>query len=178
MATLRELLGSPDAAGVWNLDSDRSTITFRAKSMWGLVPVKGTFNEFSGDGQVTGGGAVFGRVDIRADSLRTGIKMRDRHLRSADFFDVEKFPDISIVVTAAEPSGEEGDRLRASVTVKGTTLPIELPATVRVLDDGAVRVTTQATVDRSQFDVGGNLLGMVTKPVTISCDLVFTRATN
>ena len=139
MATLQELLGSPDAAGVWNLDSDRSTITFRAKSMWGLVPVKGTFNEFSGDGQVTGGGAVFGRVDIRADSLRTGMKMRDRHLRSADFFDVEKFPDISIVVTAAEPSGEEGARLRASVTVKGTTLPIELPATVRVLDDGAVR---------------------------------------
>ena len=178
MATLQELLGSPDAAGVWNLDSDRTTITFRAKSMWGLVPVKGAFNEFSGDGQVTGGGAVFGRVDIRADSLRTGIKMRDRHLRSADFFDVEKFPDISIVVTAAEPSGEEGARLRASVTVKGTTLPIELPATVRVLDDGAVRVTTQATVDRSQFDVGGNLLGMVTKPVTISCDLVFTRATN
>lgn len=184
MATLQELLGSPDAAGVWNLDSDRSTITFRAKSMWGLMPVKGTFNEFSGDGQVTGdgevtgGGAVFGRVDIRADSLRTGIKMRDRHLRSADFFDVEKFPDISIVVTAAEPSGEDGARLRASVTVKGTTLPIELPATVRVLDDGAARVTTQATVDRSQFDVGGNLLGMVTKPVTISCDLVFTRATN
>ena len=178
MATLQELLGSPDAAGVWNLDSDRTTITFRAKSMWGLMPVKGTFNEFSGDGQVTGdgevtgGGAVFGRVDIRADS------MRDRHLRSADYFDVEKFPDISIVVTAAEPSGEEGARLRASVTVKGTTLPIELPATVRVLDDGAVRVTTQATVDRSQFDVGGNLLGMVTKPVTISCDLVFTRATN
>ena len=121
---------------------------------------------------------MFGRVDIRADSLRTGIKMRDRHLRSADFFDVEKFPDISIVVTAAEPSGEEGARLRASVTVKGTTLPIELPATVRVLDDGAVRVTTQATVDRSQFDVTGNLLGMVTNPVTISCDLVFTRATN
>ena len=176
MATLRELLGSPDAAGVWNLDSDRSTITFRAKSMWGLMPVKGTFNEFSG--QVNGGGAVFGRVDIRADSLRTGMKMRDRHLRSADYFDVEKFPDISIVVTAAEPSGEEGARLRASVTVKGTTLPIELPATVLVLDDGAVRVTTQATVDRSQFDVTGNILGMVTNPVTISCDLVFTRATN
>ena len=178
MATLQEQLGSPDTAGVWNLVSDRSTITFRGMSFWGLIPVKGTFREFSGDGQVTGDGAVFGRVDIRADSLRTGIKMRDRNLRSADFFDVEKFPDISIVVTAAEPSGEEGARLRASVTVKGTTLPIELPATVRVLDDGAVRVTTQATVDRSQFDVGGNLLGMVTNPVTISCDLVFTRATN
>ena len=107
----------------------------------GSGAVKGTFREFSGDGQVTGSGAVFGRVDIRADSLRTGIKMRDRHLRSADFFDVEKFPDISVVVTAAEPSGDEARRLRASLTVKGTTLPIELPATVRVLDDGAVQVT-------------------------------------
>ena len=176
MATLEEQLGSPDTAGVWNLVSDRSTITFRAMSFWGLMPVTGTFREFSGDGQVTVGGAVLGRVDIRADSLRTGIKMRDRHLRSADFFDVEKFPDISIVVTAAEPAGAHAARLRASVTVKATTLPIELPATVRVLDDGAVRVTTQITVDRSQFHVAGNLLGMVTNPVQISCDLVFTRA--
>ena len=94
---------------------------------------------------------MFGRVDIRADSLHTGIKMRDRHLRSADFLDVEKFPDISVVVTAAEPSGDDGARLRASLTVKGTTLPIELPATVRVLGDDTIRVSAQTTVDRSAF---------------------------
>ncbi len=92
MATLQELLGSPETAGVWNLVPDRSTIAFKSGSLWGLASVKGTFREFSGDGQVTGSGAVFGRVDIRADSLHTGIKMRDRHLRSADFLDVEKFP--------------------------------------------------------------------------------------
>ncbi len=177
MATLQELLGSPETAGVWNLVPDRSTIAFNGGSLWGLASVKGTFREFSGDGQVTGSGAVFGRVDIRADSLHTGIKMRDRHLRSADFLDVEKFPDISVVVTAAEPSGDDGARLRASLTVKGTTLPIELPATVRVLGDDTIRVSAQTTVDRSDFDVTGNLLGMVTNPAKITGDLVFTRAT-
>ncbi len=82
-----------------------------------------------------------------------------------------------MVVTAAEPSGDDGARLRASLTVKGTTLPIELPATVRVLGDDTIRVSAQTTVDRSDFDVAGNLLGMVTNPAKITGDLVFTRAT-
>lgn len=176
MATLQELLGSPETAGVWNLVPDRSTVVVKNKSMWGMVPVKVKFSEFSGDGQVTGSGAVFGRVDVRAASLHSGIKKRDEHLRSPDFFDVEKFPDISVVVTAAEPSGGDNARLRASLTVKGTTLPIELPATVRVLDDGSIRVTAGTTVDRSTFGVTGNLLGMVGKTAKISGDLVFARA--
>ena len=176
MATVQELLDSADTAGVWNLVNDRSTIAFKIRSIWGLATVKGTFREISGDGQVTGGGSVSGRVDIRADSLHTGVKMRDRHLRSGDFLDVEKFPDISVVVTSAKPSGDDRARLRASLTVKGTTLPIELPATVRVLDDGAVQVSAQATVNRLDFDVAGNLLGMITKPATVTGDLVFTRA--
>ena len=80
------------------------------------------------------------------------------------------------MVTAAEPSGGDDARLRASLTVKGTTLPIELPATVRVLDDGSIRVTAGNTVDRSTFGVTGNLLGMVGKTAKISGDLVFARA--
>ena len=58
MATLQELLGSPETAGVWNLVPDRSMVVVKNKSMWGVVPVKVKFSEFSGDGQVTGSGAV------------------------------------------------------------------------------------------------------------------------
>ncbi|MGA8252163.1 MAG: YceI family protein, partial [Mycobacterium sp.] len=97
MTTLETLLLDPDMAGVWNLAADRSAITFKIRNMWGLLRVKGRFTEFSGDGQLTGNGAVYGRLDIRAASLRTGIGRRDQHLRSADFFDVERYPEISVV---------------------------------------------------------------------------------
>jgi polyisoprenoid-binding protein YceI len=50
MTTLETLLSDPDMAGVWNLVPDRSAITFTIRNMWGLLPVKGHFNEFSGDG--------------------------------------------------------------------------------------------------------------------------------
>ncbi|WP_102144663.1 YceI family protein [Mycobacterium hubeiense] len=176
MASVQELLNSSETTGVWNLVPDRSTVGFRAKSMWGAMPVKGRFSEISGDGQVTGSGAVFGRVDIRAASLRTGIKKRDADLMAADFFDVEKFPDISVVVTGAEPTGPDTATLRADLTVKDVTRPIELPATVKRLDDGSIQVTATTTVDRTDFGVTGNMLGMVGKTVKAFGDLVFIRA--
>jgi polyisoprenoid-binding protein YceI len=46
VASKQELLGNPASVGVWNVDRHRSTIGFKAKSMWGLAPVKGRFTEF------------------------------------------------------------------------------------------------------------------------------------
>jgi polyisoprenoid-binding protein YceI len=107
--------------------------------------------------------------------LDTNIRKRDEHLRSADFFDVGKFPDISVVVTSAE--GIDGDivDLRAQLTVKGTTAPLPLRTKVTVLDDGAVRLSAQATIDRKDFGVDGNVMGMVVDKATISGDVVFRR---
>jgi polyisoprenoid-binding protein YceI len=102
MASTQELLSNPASVGVWNVDPQRSTIGFKAKSMWGLAPVKGHFAEFSGDGQITDTQTVFGRIDIKVASVDTKIRKRDDHLRSADFLEAEKFPDISVVVTSAE----------------------------------------------------------------------------
>ncbi len=101
MTTVETLLSDPDTAGVWNLVPDKSTIGFKIRNMWGLISVKGRFTGLNGDGQITGKGAIFGRLDIQVASLRTGIRKRDEHLLSADFFDAERFPEISVVVTAA-----------------------------------------------------------------------------
>lgn len=176
MTSLDAFLGDPNTAGVWNVDPRRSTITFANKSFWGLVPVKGKFTEFSGDGQITHQAAVFGRLDIRAASLDTGIGKRDDHLRSADFFDVERFPDISVVVTALQPGGGDAVELRANLTVKATTKPLALPATIGVIDAHTVRVSTKTTLDRTQWDVTGNMAGMVTRTATVKADLVFVKS--
>ncbi|OMC54702.1 hypothetical protein A5745_19070 [Mycobacterium sp. IS-2888] len=180
MTTLETLLNDPEMAGVWNIVPDRSAITFKVKNMWGLLNVKGRFTDFSGDGQLTGKGAVFGRLDIRAASLSTGIKRRDRHLRSADFFDVERFGEISVVVTAVHPTegppkGKAAD-LRANLTIKGITAPLPLPVTITELEDGSIQISGQTKVDRSEFDLGWNRFGMIGATATVAADAIFVRA--
>jgi polyisoprenoid-binding protein YceI len=175
MTTLQDLLGRPESIGVWNLVPEQSSIGFKAKSMWGLAPVKGRYNEFSGDGQITDPETVFGRVDVKAASLDTKIGKRNEHLRSADFFEVEKYPDISVVVTSAEAVDSDTVDLRANLTVRGTTAELPLRAKVAVLDDGGVRLTTQTTINRKDFGVDGNMLGMIPDAAKLTADVVFRR---
>jgi polyisoprenoid-binding protein YceI len=176
MGDVDTLLNDPDTAGVWRLDPDRSTVGFKIKNFWGLVNVKGRFTDVSGDGQVTGKGAIFGRLDIRVASLRTGIGKRDEHLRSADFFDADRYPDISVVVTAVEPTTGNAADLRATLSIKGNTVDVPLPVQVSTLDDGSVQVSTSTEIDRDQFGIDWNQLGMVAKTATVSADAYFVRA--
>ena len=176
MTNVDTLLNDPDTAGVWSLDSDRSTVNFKIRNFWGLINVKGRFTDVSGDGQVTGKGAIFGRLDIQVASLRTGIGKRDEHLRSADFFDADRYPDISVVVTALEPATGNDAALRATFSIKGVTAEVPLPVHVNALDDGSVQVLAKTEIDRDQFDIGWNQLGMVAKTATVSADAYFVRA--
>ena len=177
MTTLETLLNDPDMSGVWNLAPDRSAITFKTRNMWGLLNVKGRFTDFSGDGQLTAKGAVFGRIDILAASLHTGIGRRDRHLRAADFFDVERFAEVSVVVTAVHPAKGRAADLRASCTIKGVTAPLPLHVTIAELDDGSIQISGETKVDRSQFDLGWNKFGMIGATATAAAKAVFVRAT-
>ena len=81
-----------------------------------------------------------------------------------------------MVVTSAEAIDGDTVDLRAQLTVKGTTAPLPLRTKVAVLDDGAVRLTAQATIDRKDFGVDGNMMGMIADKATISGDVVFRRA--
>jgi polyisoprenoid-binding protein YceI len=175
MTTLETLLHDPDMAGVWNLAPDRSAITFKIRNMWGLVNVKGRFTDFSGDGQLTSNGAVFGRVDIRAASLDTGLGRRDKHLRSADFFDVDRFAEISVVVTAVRPTKGKAADLRTSFTIKGVTAELTLPVVISELDDGSIRITGETKLDRDRFDIGWNRGGMISSTATVAADAIFVR---
>jgi polyisoprenoid-binding protein YceI len=148
MASLSEFFSDPSSAGTWTAVPGQSAITMKAKSFWGALPVNGRFTEFSGDGQIASPQTVFGRLDIKAASLKTGIKKRDDHMYSADFFDAEKFPDISIVVTAGEPVDTETIELKAQLTIKTTTKPVELKTTVTPVGDGGMRLRTQTRPSR------------------------------
>ncbi len=176
MTTLQSLLSDPTMAGVWNLVPGRSSVRFKNKTLWGLVPVNGEFTDVSGDGHITANGGVFGRLDIRAASLRTGIGKRDEHLRSPDFFDVEKFPEITVLVTGMTPTGENTVDLTATMAIRGTTAPLPLSATVNRLGDETVQITGQAKVDRNNWGISGNMAGMMPPTTTLLVDTVFVKA--
>jgi polyisoprenoid-binding protein YceI len=178
MLAVTTFLSRPESAGVWSVVTERSTIRFENKTMWGAMRVRGTFTEFSGSGQIQDAQTVSGRIEVMTASVHTGLRKRDEDLRSPNFFDVEKYPNIIVVVTGGEPVGDAGDntvRLRADLTAKGITAPLPLQAIVEVLDDGAVRLTTQTTVTRKQFAVEGNMFGMVGAKTTLKASLVFLR---
>src|SRR6478735_656235 len=139
MASLSEFFSDPASGGVWTAVADQSAVTAKSKSFWGVMPVKVRFTEFSGDGQVTAPQTVFGRIDINAASLRTGIAKRDDHLRSADFFEAEKFPEISVVVSGADPLDADTINLHAQLTIRGTTKPVDLKTKVAPVGDGSMR---------------------------------------
>ena len=175
MTTVTELLNDPESVGVWTLVPGRTRITFRNKTMWGALMVHGAFTEFSGDGQITNTGDVSGRVNIVAASLNTKLRKRDEDLRGRTFLDVENYPDIKVVVAAAEPNGTDTVDVRADLTVKGHTALIPLHANVEALDDGAVRISTKTTLNRKAWGVTGNMLGMVGDKTTLWAYLVFQR---
>ena len=170
--TVQTVLEDPAAIGTWKLVPERSSVTFTNKTLWGLIPVNGRFTDVSGEGTVAAGGVVSGRLTIRAASLRTGIGKRDEHLRSADFFDAENFPEITVEVTGAGPGGE----LEATLSIRGTTLALPLNATVTLLDQHSVQVTARAQVDRTRWGVSGNMMGMMPTTTTLAADTVFRSA--
>ena len=88
--TLRGLLADPSVVGAWTVAPERSSVRFTNRTLWGLVKVTGHFAAIAGNGRIAADGSVSGRLVIAAASLRTGIRRRDEHLRSPDFFDTKR----------------------------------------------------------------------------------------
>lgn len=168
---MTNLLTDPQTAGTWRLDPQRSSVKFTARTLWGLVPVNGRFTDVNGEGRVGADGQVSGRLVVRTDSVKTGIGMRDHHLQAADFFDAERFPEIVVDVTGIAPDGS----LSATLTIRGTTLPLPLSTTITRPEPGTLAVTARGEIDRKRWGVGPNPLGMMPPATTLATEAVFTR---
>ena len=169
-----ELLKDGKFAGSWALDAARSEIGLRSKSMWGLVPVKGVFRDVTGSGTVSAAGDVTGTVTVAAASVDTKMKKRDEHLRSADFFNVASTPDITFTAEQVTPSGE-GVTIAGALTVAGRTRPASFAARVTALDGTQVDLDGELQVNRTDFGLTWNQLGMASVHNTITVHAVFTR---
>jgi polyisoprenoid-binding protein YceI len=142
--------------------------------MGGLVPVTGAFREVSGYGTVAPDGRVSGTLTIAAASIDTKNQRRDKHLRSGDFFDTGNSPDITFAVEAVRPSGE-GVAVTGKLTVRGRTRVLDFDAAASVRGDGALWLEAEVHIDRADFGLTWNLLGMVAADTLVTIHAVFTR---
>jgi len=172
-SALQELLRDGKLAGSWTLDAARSEIGLKSKSIWGLVTVKGVFREVTGTGTVSAAGDATGTITVAARSIDTKNKKRDEHLRSADFFDVARTPDITFAAEQVTPSAE-GVTVSGALTVRDRTRPVSFAARVSG-DEAQVVLDGETEVNRADFGLTWNQLGMTSMNNTITVHAVFTR---
>lgn len=110
--------------GVWNVDASHSNISFSVRHLM-VAKVRGRFTEFSGTVSI-GDDPLQSRVEaiVATASVSTHDDGRDAHLRSADFFDVEAFPEMRLVSTGIDVDGDDYV-LHAELTIKGVTKKVD-----------------------------------------------------
>ncbi|MFM2073553.1 MAG: hypothetical protein RLZZ623_3817 [Actinomycetota bacterium] len=109
--------------GTWNVDPAHSSIGFVARHLM-VTKVRGRFTDFSGTVTIAED-PLQSKVDatVQLASVSTGDEARDGHLRSADFFDAEVFPTMTLTTTALRPAGSDF-QLDGELTIKGVTKPV------------------------------------------------------
>ena len=130
----------------------------------------------SGHGDVSQSGAVSASISIDAASLDTGNRRRDRHLRSADFFDADSHPSVVIATTRVDPPSEnEAWSVAADLTAAGHTEPVELELTLEDANEHSVRVRGKLVTDRTRFGMTWSPMRMASSIAELDVDLRFVR---
>ena len=119
-----------DLTGDYEIDVAHTRLGFTARHAM-VTSVRGSFGDFEGRAHLDAGNpsASTAELTIKTASLSTGQEQRDAHLRSGDFFDVETYPEIRFVSTAAEQIDEDTFRLTGDLTIKDVTRPVSVDFT-------------------------------------------------
>ncbi len=162
IVALTVLLGASTAAAqaTYSIDTAHSNVGFKVRHL--VAKVSGSFNEF--DGSIT---ADFANLDassvefvIKTASIDTGNEKRDGHLRSADFFDAEQYPEISFKSSKMTKKGKDTYVVAGILTMRGVNQPVVL--TVDYLGEMQAMGGTRAgyeistTINRQDFEVSWN----------------------
>jgi polyisoprenoid-binding protein YceI len=144
-------------SGRWQLDIERSEVGFRSRKLWGLVPVKGHFEDYEGQLELTAQPAI--ELTIDAASVRTGLRKRDRHLRSPDFLDAENHPRVRFVSDSVELH-DDALRVRGRLSARDRSIPLELEAQVRWID-GELEIEAATPAPHRELGMTWSPLGMI-----------------
>ena len=171
----------------WNVDPAHSVAEFKVKHMM-ISNVKGRFSKLSGKLSLDESGHHNSRVEVTAEapSIQTGDEQRDAHLKSPDFFDVEKFPALTFKSSGVRVVNDGELSVEGDLTIHGVTnkvaFAVEGPTSPSKDPWGNTRIAVSATtkINRKDFgltwnaalETGGILVG---EEVTITLDVQFVK---
>ena len=150
---------APIPGGDYNLDPAHSIIGFSIRHLE-IAWVEGRFKDFKGvihfdDSDVAKSSVQF---TAQVGSIDTGVEPRDAHLRTADFFDVAKYPELNFESTRVERKGKDNYVLHGDFTLRGVTKQVQLPFTVT----GAIKdpwgntrfgISAQTRINRRDYGI-------------------------
>jgi polyisoprenoid-binding protein YceI len=166
MDSMKEQAVADIRLGRYAIDTQKSSVKFSGRHMFGLLPVRGTFR--IGSGTVTVAEPVTDskvRAEVDAASFHTGHDRRDTDVRSASFLDAERHPVITF-----ESDRVEADNIIGTLTVRGVSRPVTLvvEATGATASEFTARATTR--IDRRNFGVTG-APGLAGRHLDLTLDL-------
>jgi polyisoprenoid-binding protein YceI len=175
-------------ATTWNIDPDHSNVGFKVRHLM-VSNVRGSFEKLNGTVDINDKDITRSKVSVTIDtaSINSNVQKRDEHLRSADFFDVAKFPTMTFVSKKVAKAGKDKLKVTGDLTLHGVTkevvLDVEGPSKESKdpwgnLRSGAVASTK---INRKDFGLVWNAAletgGVaVSEEVTISLEIEMIKA--
>jgi polyisoprenoid-binding protein YceI len=153
------VIPSVAAADTWVIDTDHSNVGFKVRHMM-ISNVKGDFGTFKGSVDINDTDLTKSKVEviIETASIDTGVAKRDEHLRSAEFFDVARFPTMTFVSSKVEKSGPDKLKVTGNLTLRGVTkeVVLDVEGPTRSYKDpwGNVKRGASATTKINRKDFG------------------------
>ena len=163
--TITEIEQGAVVPTLWAVERSDTSVDFTVKTFWGLTTVRGRFDRFDGSYEVGPDGPRI-ELTIDADSVDTGNRTRDKHLRSTDFFQVTEHPYVRFTSTRVYDLGGGMLHVVGRLEAAGNVVLLEFPATVRRVDD-ALEVEATTAVDHRRFGMSSGHLGMIRPPATL-----------
>lgn len=149
----------------WTVDPDRSSVEFEVRHAWGLSAVTGRFRRFGGWYVLRPGQSSI-ELSIDPTSVDTGNSLRDKHLRSEDFFDADQHPSMRFTSTSIVDEGGGKLNVNGILDIAGTRIPIGIAATKRQFVD-ELEIEATATVDQRDFGMSNGPLWSIRRPTKI-----------
>lgn len=167
-------MASRSPASVYEIDPEHSSVVLRATHL-GVGTVEGRFDDFAGTIEFDSTDVMMSKVfvNIRSSSINTNQQERDKHLRSADFLNADKYPLITYESTEVAEVGLDGIRIVGNLSLHGVTHRVVLPVRLRGYTqdmDGKRRIAfdTSTQINRKDYGmtwnrmvVGNELVGQV-----------------
>lgn len=183
LSALFVLSGFTPAINTWKNDNPHSQLGFTITHL-GISDVSGTFNDFAvtvSSSKPDFSDAAF-ELTAKVNSIDTRVEARNNHLKSADFFDVAKYPEMTFKSTSLKKKGKNKYKLAGNLTMHGITKPVIMDLNYRgTTQNPMTKATTvgfhlDGVIKRSDFNLGAGFPApMLSDEVRIKADGEFIQ---